>query len=250
MPDVGAGSAVERALVQLDRAQAHHGERVLRLERGESVELFDGHGHVGTGRWGPKGAIELVRTAFVPPPIPAVDAAVAMPKGGRADALVGSLSQLGADRLIPLRTDRSVVHPRPGRLERLSAAVIESARQCGRAHLMAIDPPSGLEAVLGLGHDLSLFARCDCEPAAPPVADRAPGPGPLVLAQRLGGCRRLLILVGPEGGWTAREERLAAEHGCLAWTLGPHVLRIETAALAAVAIARFLTLEGRRAPRP
>ena len=220
--------------VSLDPDEAHHARKVLRLGLGEEVELFNGQGVGASGvleSWSQGATVllkELRRSAALSP---ILDVGVAVPKGPRADDMVNQLGQVGADRLIPLRTSRSVVDPGEAKIEKFARASLESAKQSGRDWVMAIDPVTRFDAVLRKEHDLRL------------IADPGPGQaGPTELAKRLGAAKRVLILIGPEGGWTPEELRLARESGCVSWRFGPYVLRIETAAVAAAAIARQLTL--------
>ena len=199
----------------------------MRISPGDAVELFDGKGIVVAGKVVEAGrtvAIEITARQEVPPLTPRIELAVALPKGDRAAVLIEKASELGADRVIPLITDRSVVDPREGKLERLRRIAVESAKQCGRAWLMEVAEPIPLERALrDPDYDLKLIA--DTVDAA---GNSLPQPIP----------RSVLVLIGPEGGWTDAERTAAADAGFQFWRLGPHVLRIETAALAAVAILR------------
>jgi 16S rRNA (uracil1498-N3)-methyltransferase len=226
--------------VLLDDLESHHALKVLRLHGGAAVELFDGRGRVGRGlvrgnaetprgERNPRVLVALEQVQDVEPARPALDLAVAMPKGPRADDMVEQLSQAGVDRLIPLHTRRGVVLPGAGKLARFNRAVVESAKQCRRNYLMLVTDPCTLDEVLAQGHDLRLLADA-------PGAESGTNPG----AELFRAARRVLILVGPEGGWAPEERQVADRAGCHRWRLGPHVLRIETAALAAAAVARYL----------
>ena len=152
--------------VHLDEQQAHHAQRVLRLKVGEAVELFDGCGRVGRGviqSGGDKLIVKLTELHAVDPPQPALDLAVAIPKGPRADDMVNQLGQLGVDRLIALHTQRSVVDPRQMKLKRFAKLAVESARQSGRAFVMQIAQPASLAQVLTMDHDLRLVATPDAD---------------------------------------------------------------------------------------
>lgn len=227
--DLTAGSA------QLDADQAAHARKSLRLAEGDAVELYDGRGGVAQGTIAELGkslvvAIESHQT--VAPPKPAIDLAVAIPKGPRADGLVDGVSQAGADRLIPLVTEWSVVEPGKGKQGRFERIAAESAKQCERAWLMAVDRPTRFDDLLARsGYDLMLLA--DLQDVQQAFFD-AKSASTLLAADRV------LVLVGPEGGWSPRERELAAAKGCLPWRFGPHVMRIETAAVAAVAILRSM----------
>ena len=220
--------------IALDRDQARHALKALRLEIGAEVELFDGCGHTATGHLveadprKPHAVIEIGQVHYEPPVKPALVIASAIPKGPLADQMVVQLSQLGVDRLIPLRTQRSIVEPNPVRLVRFGRTVIESAKQSRRAHAMQVAATTSLEVVLEQVHPVRLIAHGG---AAGPVQG---------LAFELHRAASALVLVGPEGGFTDDEVAMAERAACRRWRLGPHILRIETAAVAAAAVVRYL----------
>lgn len=139
--------------------------------------------------------------------------------------MINDLAQLGVDRLIPLQTERSVVHPRDHKLERFAKAAAEAAKQSGRARFTTIDQPTPFAEALDCEAELRLVAH----PSAAPLDD---------LATRLESARCVRILIGPEGGLTDAERDQAIDAGFTPWRLNANVLRIETAAAAAVAILR------------
>ncbi len=220
--------------IELDRDQARHALKALRLEIGAEVELFDGRGHIATGHLvdanarKPLAVIEVGEVTYTPPVKPNVTIATAIPKGPLADQMVVQLSQLGVDRLVPLRTQRSIVEPNPARLVRFSRTVIESAKQSRRAHAMQVEATTSLEVVLEEVHPVRLIAHGG---ATGPVQG---------LAFELHRAASALVLVGPEGGFTDDEVVMAERAACRRWRLGPHILRIETAAVAAAAVVRYL----------
>ncbi len=207
---------------------AKHARKVLRLEVGDDVELFDGLGNVATGRITEMGrdvGIEIVELRAVPPQRPAIDIAVAFPKGSRADVLAEKASELGADRLIPLLTQRTVVEPRDNKLHRMERVAVESAKQCGRAWVMQVgENVNFAKLIAAADHDLKLIADTTDAVQLLPTAIAA--------------AQRILVLIGPEGGWTDAERNTAKQAGFHAWRLSPNVLRVETAAMAALAILR------------
>jgi len=234
----------------LDAEQAAHARKSLRLSTGDTVELFDGRGTVAVGRIEQSGGrmtVAVVARAVEPAPRPTFDLAVATPKGGRADQLVESATQLGVDRLIPLISERTVVEPRRAKLERFERIVIEACKQSRRARLMAVDEPTPLKALLErVDHDLRLIADApggDAGVSAPgaigePVQKLHEAGGAAGWPTKLRESERLIVLIGPEGGWSEGERRLASAASFQPWRFGPHVLRVETAALAAAAIVR------------
>lgn len=124
-----------------------------------------------------------------------------------------------------------MVDPRQAKLNRLQRLVVESAKQCGRAHLLEIDNVAPFDEIITRDYDLKLIAAIDDHQQLQP-AD---------LQQRLGSAKHVLVLVGPEGGWTDDEEQAAVSQGAAKLRLGPHVMRIEAAACAAASIVRYMT---------
>mgnify|MGYP002624243537 CR=1 FL=1 len=215
--------------IPLPTDEAHHALRVLRLRDGDDVELFDGHGGVARGTLvirGRAASVRLERTWREPVLRPTIDVAVALPKGPRADAMVAALSQAGVRTMMPLRVERTIVEPRDAKLDRFNRAAVESAKQCGRAHVMVVSTTRSLDEVLAEPHDLRLLT----DPRGKSAVDAA----------ALRAAEHVLILIGPEGGWTEAECDAADRAGCMRWSIGPHVMRVETAAPAAAAIARYL----------
>lgn len=236
----GTPLPTESGWIELDAEQTRYARRVLRLRDGEEVEVFDGRGAVGQGRLRTsdgRTGVALDRLWHEPHARPRLEIAVALPKGSRVDDLVGQLTQLGADVLIPLRTERGVVDPRPTKLDRLERQVIEHARQCRRAHLLEVTGTTSLADVLARPCDLLLLA----DPQ---------GQGPSGMDKCLDAADVVRVLIGPEGGFSDQERRDAHAAGAIPWRLGPHVLRIETAASAAASILRHFRGDSYNGPSP
>jgi 16S rRNA (uracil1498-N3)-methyltransferase len=199
------------ALAEVDR---HHLERVLRLRAGEVVTVSDGRGRWRACRFATGGQLEVDGAVVVEPaPAPALTIGFALVKGERPEWVVQKLTEVGVDRIVVLHTARSVVRWDAGddraarRLERLARVAREAAMQSHRAWLPAIEGP------VGFGSAAAWPGAC--------LADAGAAGGPSLA--------RPSVLVGPEGGWT--DEELGA--GLPSIRLGPHVLRTETAAVAA-----------------
>lgn len=218
------------AAVELNPSQANYLGNVLRLGRGAEVLLFDG----SSGEWlaritetGKKRmALSVVVRTREPEIIPDVWLAFAPVKRAQTDWLVGKATELGAARLVPVMTQRTVAER--VKRERLESIAIEAAEQCGRTLLPDIAPPITLKALLADPPDRRLYFA-DEQGGGPPVESFKPCPA--------------LILTGPEGGFT--EEERAAVCGApnaVPISLGPRILRAETAALAA--LASFMAIAG------
>jgi 16S rRNA (uracil1498-N3)-methyltransferase len=154
-----------------------------------------------------------------------LEVACPLPKGDRGQFLIEKLTELGVTGFTPLRTARSVVHPSEGRAEKLERYVIEASKQCGRNVLMQIGAVEPLDKLL---QRPPVPRRIVADPAG---ALLEPGP-PM----------DTIILVGPEGGLADTERRAALAAGWQPVSLGPRVLRVETAALALTALITNTTL--------
>ncbi len=195
----------------LDDPALHHLRRVLRLRDGDPVTVTD-----GAGAWRPcalsaGGVAPVGDVVVVTRPDPVLTLAVAPPKGERLDRLVAKVTELGVDRIVLIEAERSVVRPREERLARqlarLRRIATEAAAQSRRVWLPTIDGPEPAA--------WWVTSAAVAEPDGAPV-----GPDDTVIA------------VGPEGGWSPAELALARRTVALA----PTVLRVETAAVAAVAL--------------
>ncbi len=213
--------------IPLSREQAHYLTGVLRLGGGDPVRVFNGR----DGEW--LGHLKLAKksvsihcarlTADVKPP-PDIDYIFAPLKHARLDYVVQKATELGVRRLRPVITARTIA----GRvnLERMRANTIEAAEQCNLVFVPEIAEPEKLEKVLAEWDKGRALIYCD-ETAA--VAD------PLVA---LKGLRPpAAVLVGPEGGFTQAEKALLKS--CVfvtAISMGPRIMRADTAAVAALAL--------------
>ena len=225
-----------RGRAALDPDTARHAVRVLRLAEGDGVVLFDGRGT----EW--DGVIERAtkREVLVATGEPRESAAVAgprvllataLPKGRRATALLAMATEAGADAILPVLFARSASRGSgPGAAARRTRAVEEAARQCARAWMPTLSPEVRLEEFLArppaAGERRLLASPDPSAPLAGRLLSAAPPP------------REIALLVGPEGGLTDGEESAARGAGFEPVSLGPYVLRVETAAVAAVVMAR------------
>jgi len=215
--------------------QAHHLASVMRAKVGDIVTLFDGGGdecEASVARVG-KREVELRiesrrhidREANVD-----LTLAVAMPKSDRQKWLIEKAVELGVRRVVPLVTERSVVKLKESGVERLRRGVIEASKQCGRNRLMAIEPPRRVPELMETisGESLALIAHPHSDLECPSgfqtlsdVRENLPVRSP----------QRVIAAIGPEGGFSGAEAQAAIDAGWRPVSLGPRILRIETAAL-------------------
>jgi 16S rRNA (uracil1498-N3)-methyltransferase len=215
---------------------------VLRLPQGARLVVADGSGRRLPVRWHVD-HFEVDGPLQSSPDRPWIELGIGLVKGDRWEWLVEKCVEAGVDRLVPLQLDHCVVRIDPSRaadkVQRWQAVAIEAFEQCGRDRLPQVQPPAKLDVWLGSLGDAIL---CACDETGPPtsllhlVQDRQPA--------------RLALLVGPEGGLATAEQTRARTAGAVAVTLGPHVLRAETAAMIAVAIARAAFHDGLAIDQP
>lgn len=215
------------AAIRLDGGQAHYLISVMRMKPGAPVKLFDDR----TGEWLAEASaigrrdLTLTVTAKLRErePVPDLWLCAAPIKKGRVDWVAEKACELGVDRLVPVLTRRTVIDRLNG--ERLRTHMIEAAEQCGRTALPSLAEPVKLTTLLrDWPADRALFFADETGGAPALEAIRAhPGPG--------------AILIGPEGGFDP-EERAAirALPQAVDITLGPRILRAETAAAAAISL--------------
>ncbi|HOB76272.1 MAG TPA: RsmE family RNA methyltransferase [Phycisphaerae bacterium] len=218
--------------LRLSGPEAVHAVRSRRLAAGEEVVLFDGAGHEAAGQITAVGRSELEVTlgAFFsrPRPTPALTLAVALPKGPRQDVLIEKCTELGTAAIVPLISARSISSASEHKLDRWRRTTIEAAKQSGQAWLPEFFPPEPLAEALRriASHDLAVVAAT--EQRSVPFSSALSQHGTSVVS--------ILAFVGPEGGWTPEELDALTAHGCQPISLGPNILRIETAAIALAAI--------------
>jgi 16S rRNA (uracil1498-N3)-methyltransferase len=207
--------------VPLDGKPAHYLGNVLRLGEGDQLLLFDGE----SGEWRAMieaatkkrlvlRVVEQVRPAEQLPELTLAFAAI---KRAPMEWLIEKATELGVARLQPVITQRTVVERL--NLERLRSIIIEAAEQCGRTKLPILSEALKLDRLLG-GETTLLFAD---ETGGVPMANALRN-GPAT------------ILIGPEGGFTPDERERILAAGARGVSLGPRILRAETAALAAVSL--------------
>jgi 16S rRNA (uracil1498-N3)-methyltransferase len=224
-------------------SEAHHSRNVLRLGPGDKVVLFDGRGHELTAEITATDSSQVqlrkLHEAQTAPLRCRITLGQAIPKGKNMDLIVQKAVEIGAAEIAPILSDRTVV-----RLDEESAlskhakwqtVAIEAAKQCGQNWLPQVHPPQSLAQffqehrrfdLLLVGslqsdaiHLKKILAEYSAEHGERPVS--------------------VLMLVGPEGDFTPAELSLARSQGCRPITLGPIVLRVETASIYCLSVLSY-----------
>ena len=234
-PELSRGDTFE-----LPEREARHAAQVIRLQPGDELTVLDGAGGVLTCE-----AISVskrsvhvnVRQRIIRPALPcAVTLVQAIPKGPAFETIVQKATELGATRLVPLLSERVIVHLDPrdaeSKVEKWRQIAIESVKQCGSPWLPIIEPPIQMPAALTAvaRNELQLVAslergsqslrnivatHCACQGASP---------------------KTVSVWIGPEGDFTTAEYAALRGAGAQAVSLGSLVLRADTAAIAMLAM--------------
>jgi 16S rRNA (uracil1498-N3)-methyltransferase len=237
-PHFFAGAPAPGETVVLEPEDAHHAIRSLRLRAGDEFTSSDGRGAVARCRVTRATRLlvegEVEERTDEPPPRPALAVLLAAPKGDRLAWGVQKLTEIGADRIVVVHTPRSVRRwegERAARVaDRLGGVAREAAKQSRRRTIPEVAGPvpwdRALREALGRGPVAVLWEGADRG-----LSEVLPDDRPEALA----------LAVGPEGGIEEADARAAEERGAVLASLGPNILRTETAAVAAsaVALARY-----------
>jgi len=228
--------------VTFDRDESRHLVRVLRLRPGDTVVATDGAGRDYTVRVETIGELATgsvlgVAARDVESPL-AITLAQSVPKGDKMELIVRAATELGAARVVPLLTERTIVTLEPGRwrerARRWQRVAKEAAKQCGRAVVPPVETPRPLADFLAADEPADL-RLCLWEGAAGPEG-RGGTPLARSLPIALPSGSRVHLLVGPEGGLSRREVESARARGWVVVGAGPRILRTETAGPALIAI--------------
>lgn len=229
----------------LDPSESHHATDVLRLKEGDRLTVFNGQGSEATAEITAVKRDGLVlrklQVTKTPPLRCEIVLGQAVPKGKNMELIIEKATELGASAIAPLLSERTVVQANADealkKKQKWQRVAIEACKQCGQNWLPAVQTPMTPKAFFESGQKFDLMLIASLQPDARHLKK--------VLAQT-GGPRpaRVLVLVGPEGDFTPAEISLAKGYGCVPVTLGPIILRTETAALYCLSVLSHELLSG------
>lgn len=223
----------------LDSSESHHCLDVLRMKTGDRATVFDGRGHEATVEITntAKGSVALKVLQHSKSPELACELFLgqAIPKGKNMDLIIEKATELGAAGIIPLLSERTVVRlgadealDKKGKWQRVA---IEAAKQCGRNWLPEVRIPLTPRQFFDANEKFDLMLIASLQPDAQHLKavlrDHLEAGAPPVRVKP----QRVLVLIGPEGDFTPAELSQAKGAGCRPITLGPIILRTETAAM-------------------
>ena len=233
-----------RALA-LTGSEAHHARDVLRMKVGEKLVLFNGRGQEVTAEIAELGrdeiALRKLHEAETPPLRCRIVLGQAIPKGKNMELIVQKAVEIGAAEIATIVSDRTVVQINSETAAQKQAkwqhVAIEAAKQCGQNWLPRVHTPRRLAEFFSSASEESFDLRLigSLQPDARHLKK--------ILEDHVSEHRRrvrsVLMLVGPEGDFTPAELSLARRHGCQPITLGPIILRVETAAIYCLSILSY-----------
>ncbi len=223
----------------LDGSEAHHLLHVLRMRTGDSVLVFNARGAEAEGVISKtsRKTVEIQVTtrhaAQASSQVPVI-LATAVPKGDRFRWLVEKAAELGVTKLVPLLTERSSVDPGDNRLKKLQQTIVSAAKQSGQIQLMELAEVQKWDSFL------SEVSQTECRLL---IADPA-GRGMDLFRSNDHSEAPVVILIGPEGGFTPEELQSALEKGAESVKLSEGILRIETAAILCAGLIRLMEPSG------
>jgi len=229
----------DKFIILSDYTQLHHLRDVLRIKPLQQAAVFDNSGNEYIVRVLEIGAravkLEIKERRPVKEPGLKITVACAIPKKVKMDDIVDKLTQLGVECIIPLQAERVIVRldkqKKQERLARWQKIALSAAKQSQRSKLPLIEPVTGFKDALLAARSFDLKLIPTLEGRRKSLKEVFSG-----LSGKIG---RVMVLIGPEGDFTPDEVTLAKEAGFLPVSLGPLVLRVDTAAVAVVSFIKL-----------
>ena len=225
---------IEDEKAVISGADYRHMVKALRLGVGDEVMLFGGDSLEYTGVISSVGSRELVvditgSRAITADPVIDITILQGLPKGEKMDYIVEKATELGATRIVPVVTERSQVR-KTEKHRRWERIALEASKQCGRTKPTVIESTLEYKEALLFKDksDLAIILHIDSSLSIKEF-----------LKNTLQGVKNIIVLIGPEGGFSQNEVLLAIEMGFTSLGLGPRILRTETASLAVLSIIQF-----------
>ncbi len=234
--DIQAG-----ATLVIEGEEARHALKVMRLRVGDECEVFNGSGQAAVARIAATAGSSCLTLADLRPlppmpPVAGITLALAIPKGSNMELIVQKAVEMGVQRIVPLITERTIVRldarDAAAKTAKWSRTVLEACKQCGVNTLPVVEMPQSYAAFLQRTDLPGLKLQCAIVPHARPL--RA-----LLENARAAGQRECVLLIGPEGDFSPAEYAAGEAAGYLPTSLGPIILRVETAVFLAAAAARY-----------
>ena len=229
------------ATLEIEGEEAKHALKVMRLRTGDECEVFNGCGQAAVGRIAATAGTTCMSLADLRPlppmpPVAGITLALAIPKGANMDLIVQKAVEMGVQRIIPLITERTIVRldarDAAAKAAKWSRTVLEACKQCGVNTLPVVETPQPYSVFLQRTDLPAQKIQCAIVPHARPLRE-------LLESARAAGPQECVLLIGPEGDFSPAEYTAGEAAGYAPASLGPIILRVETAVFLAVASARY-----------
>ena len=231
---------IQSDIATITDSEHHHLRNVLRTAPGETIRIIDGQGNVYTAELLDTDTNRLLSEAriltheFYPKVPHSLTLFQGLPKNDKMELILQKTTELGITQIVPMYSEHALQKPSQNRFERWQRVVVSATKQCQRAWFPELCSPQTFEASLA---QLQAFSLCLLFNPNPEQESRTPHIKS-VLREALQ-ATAVALLIGPEGGFSDHEVAAAIESGCVPVTLGANILRTETAAIVAVAIAAY-----------
>ncbi len=222
----------------LSGSEWRHCQTVLRLQTGERLTLFDGEGNEYlaeiTSTQSKKAQLRILNKTNTPPPPHSITLVQALPKNKAMDFIIQKATELGVREIIPVQSERSTVRldsrQADEKIDRWREITIEAAKQCGLNWLPVIRPLHSISQAIGLksSHPLGLIGSL--QPDAQPLWN---------YLRQIPEDSKIILMIGPEGDFTPAELASARSAGFLPLSLGPLILRCDTASVCAITMVSY-----------
>ena len=230
--DVGE---LEKEFIPLSPEESHHLARVLRVQPGQEISLFDGQGGVA------EGSIETVsKTAVdvriskrwnIPKPSVEIDLIQAVPKPDRWELVLQKAVELGATTIRPILTQHTEFRPNPKKQERWNKIVLNAAQQCEVRWIPTLHPLEKIDDLLPSLAEYDLVLIGSLYEGTQPLRDVS-----------IAGEKRVALLIGPEGDFSEEDVAAAVKAGATPVSFGDRILRTETAAIYGLSVLAYQLL--------
>jgi 16S rRNA (uracil1498-N3)-methyltransferase len=226
---------LKKEVVTLSSEESHHLARVLRVQAGQEITLFDGQGNVADGGIESvgKSAVEvrISKRYSVPSPAVQIDLIQALPKPDRWELVMQKAVELGASNIYPILTQRTEFKPSEKKMERWQKIVLNAAQQCEVRWLPSLHPLAKLDDILTSLENYDLVLVGSLYDGATPFREVA-----------MAGKKNVALLIGPEGDFSQEEVTAAVAEGAIPVSFGDRILRTETAAIFGLSVLAYQLL--------
>ena len=229
---------IKDGIANIKGSDANHLKNVLRMKKKDAVTLFDGQGLIHSAQireiQHDEIILEIFETNKEPERIPQIILAQSFLKEKKLDALIRQLTELGVSKIIPFFSERSIPNPDSKKIQnrhdRWNKIALESLKQCQRNLLPEISIPMSFNETIRIGQECDvkiIFWENETSPLKKTLSTCTPNP------------KKIIILLGPEGGFSTKEIDIATGSDFITCSLGPRILKAETASIAAMTLLQF-----------